>query len=360
MLAEKKICYLFNKFFSSLLKDLKSMDDGLKSIVKKYYKVVDKSSEEYYEYFWNAVQPKFHDFLNLQEAVEEQIMVVGDIEIVKSMTIGSILEVISQDNLDAFWNYIYTLIVFAYLYHESKNASEGEKEGIEALFMKIVIVLSKLQHGESVENEIADILDDDVRTLVSKVKVSSFGVESEDVKAAAEEAMATEDGEDKSSEFMRNIDNSKIGELAREISKDIDISKMNIEKPEDIGKLLDFSGSNSFLGDIVGKVSSKLTEKIANGDIKQEELMSEAMSMMSMLNGGGSGGGIADILKNMGGLGDMMNNPMVSEMMKASKKGNVQMRNSGGARKGVTSTRDRLRKKLAEKKKQEEESCSQP
>jgi hypothetical protein len=102
------------------------------------------------------------------------------------------------------------------------------------------------------------------------------------------------------------------------------------------------------------------------------------MSMMGMLNGGSGGaggladmlkgmggnggaGGLADMLKGMGGLGglgDIMNNPMFTEMMKMAKKGKVQTKNSNGQRTskhGGSSTRDRLRKKLEERKKTQEE-----
>lgn len=356
MIVEQKICYMFNKFFSAFVKDLKNMDASLKAVVKKNFKVIDKSSEEYYAFFWQNVHPKYDAFLEEEDAVD-------DVELVRGITVKSVLDVISGDDVVAFWNYVYTLITLGYLYTEVKATSEPEGvEGADvsegamgALFAKVVAILSLVQKGQDASADISDIVDDDVRKLVSKIKPSPQG--QEEVKL---------DG----TEFLQNIDNSKIAELAKEISKDIDISQLNIEKPEDISKLLDFSGSNSFISDVVGKVSSKITEKIANGEINQNDLMSEAMSMMSMLNGAGAGaggsggspmggiGGIADMIKGlggMGGLGGMMNNPMFSEMMKAAKKGNVQTRNQSGSRRGGASARDRLRKKLDEKKKGEQQ-----
>jgi hypothetical protein len=107
-----------------------------------------------------------------------------------------------------------------------------------------------------------------------------------------------------------------------------------------------------------------LTDKISKGELNQEDLMGEAMSMMGMLNSGkGGAGGLADMLKGMGGLGglgglgDIMNNPMFTEMMKMAKKGKTQTKNSNGQRSsknGGPSTRDRLRKKLEDRKKQQD------
>lgn len=368
------------------------MDDGLKSVIKKNYKVIDKSSEEYYELFWGNVSPHLKSFVECDETTQDE-SILG-VQIVKDITVGDALTALKDTDKDAFWNYLNILIVFAYLYNEAKTskndasfqadvaeasaevksdtqhndndedteASDKESaevddtssDGIYLLFVKYVKILGMVQRGEDASLELEDILDDDVKKLASKIKTFAPNNDVKIDEAADTMPMPP-------MEFLESIENSKIANLAKEISKEINISSLNIDKPEDIAKLMDFSGSNNLLGNIVNKVSSKLTEKISAGEINQEDLMSEAMSMMSMLNGGGLGGagGLADMLKGMGGmggLGDLMNNPMMSEMMKMAKKGKTQTKNTGGQRKGTSSTRDRLRKKLDEKKKQTDSS----
>lgn len=376
MIFEQKICYMFNKFFSSFIKDLKTMDDTLKASIKKNYKVIDKSSEEYFEFFWLNVKGSLNEFVESDAPWESNV--VKSMEVVKGITIGNVLDVLKDENSEVFWNYINILLIFAYLYNETKtstsendSSSQGHPDGEEEpkdtndtdntdntenastvypLFVKFVRILSMIQKGDDPKVELDDIIDDDVKRLASRIK--HFTPSNDDAKVDETADVLP----NPPMEFLESIENSQIANLAKEISKEIDISSLNIEKPEDIAKLMDFSGSNNFLGDIVSKVSTKLNEKIANGSMKQEDLMSEAMGMMSMLNGGG-GGGIADMLKNMGGLGGlggMLNNPMFAEMMKQSKKGKTQTRNTNGQRRGSASTRDRLRKKLDEKKKQEQ------
>ena len=371
---------MFNKFFSSFIKDLKTMDDTLKATIKKNYKVIDKSSEEYFEFFWQNVKGSLDEFVENDTPWKSDV--VKSMEVVKGITIGNVLDVLKDENSEVFWNYINILLVFAYLYNETKtstsenddSSSQGHPDGEEEpkdtkdtkdtedtettstvypLFVKFVRILSMIQKGDDPKVELDDIIDDDVKCLASRIKHFS---------PSNDEAKVDETADvlpNPPMEFLESIENSQIANLAKEISKEIDLSSLNIEKPEDIVKLMDFSGSNNFLGDIVSKVSTKLNEKIANGSMKQEDLMSEAMGMMSMLNsGGGAGGGIADMLKNMGGLGGlggMLNNPMFAEMMKQSKKGKTQTRNTHGQRKGSASTRDRLRKKLDEKKKQDQD-----
>jgi hypothetical protein len=362
MIVEQKICYMFNKFFSSFVKELKNLDESLKVIIKKHYKVIDKSSEEYYDFFWNNLKEHVRVFIDEQDVTNNEA--IKNIEIIQGMTIGTVVDVLKdkENNLQTFWNYVNILIIFAYLYTEIKhtnveedtNADEEKHTpsvGTYLLFVKVVKILSMIQKAEDPSTELADIIDDDIKSLVSKIKV--FDVVNDDIKIdETADTMPVPP-----TEFLESIENSKIANIAKEISKEIDISNMSINGPEDIAKLMDFSGSNNFLGNIVSKVSTKLTEKISSGEINQDDLLSEAMSMMGMLNGGGAGGagGIADMLKNMGGLGGMMNNPMMSEMMKMAKKGKVATKNTNGSRRNHGSTRDRLRKKLEEKKQKSSE-----
>jgi hypothetical protein len=368
---------MFNKFFSSFVKDLKNTHDEIKAVIKKQFKVIDKSSEEYYNLFWGSVEAHFEDLVSLKSPcdVEDMNDVLGEIEFIKGITLKFALE--RTDNKEAFWNYFNCLLVFASLYHEAKSHEAAEKENVESevtkeqddeqepspsaiyvLFVKVVKVLAMLQKGQDVSSELEDIVDDDIKALLSKIK--SFENANGDAKLEdAADALPIPP-----MEFLESIENSKIASLAKDIAKEIDISSLNIEKPEDIAKMLDFSGENNFLGNIVNKVSSTLTDKISKGELNQEDLMGEAMSMMGMLNSGkGGAGGLADMLKGMGGLGglgglgDIMNNPMFTEMMKMAKKGKTQTKNSNGQRSsknGGPSTRDRLRKKLEDRKKQQD------
>jgi hypothetical protein len=195
----------------------------------------------------------------------------------------------------------------------------------EALFTKVVSALSMIQNGESTGSMLEEIMDDDIKSLL--VKISPLHKKTDTA------------GIDLGSMFGGIADGSKICNLAKEISEEIDISNLKIDKPEDIMKMMDFSGSNNVMGDIIKKVSTKITDKISNGELKHDELLNEAMSMMGMM-GKGLGG--------LGGLGDMLNNPMVSEIMKSMKKGKPMQTRTDVVSK--QDTRARLRKKLEERR----------
>jgi hypothetical protein len=136
-----------------------------------------------------------------------------------------------------------------------------------------------------------------------------------------EQAKPTEDGKmpDMSS-FLNGMDenkfeseflNSKIGNLAKEISEELNGDDLKcMENPDDLMKNL-LSGEGGGLGNIIQKVSSKLQNKMQNGELNEEALMKEATSMMGMLNpafskmaGGGMGGmgGMGNLFSMMGGM----------------------------------------------------------
>jgi hypothetical protein len=109
---------------------------------------------------------------------------------------------------------------------------------------------------------------------------------------------------------MKMFENSMIGNLAKEISEEINVKDLNVENP---AELLNFeslvSGSNNVLGNIVSKVSTKIQSKIANGELNQTDLIGEAMNLITMLNtsaGGANAGMFNDLMSNIGKtMGDM-------------------------------------------------------
>lgn len=332
MILSEKILFLFNKFFISFVKDIKDTDDNFKVSIKKNYKVIDKSSDEHLNEFWSIFKEYIPEFKNVEDAG-------ADLTILKDIKVNDIISKLGDD-VEVFWNYIYILSTFSYLFNQEDQSEE--------LFNKVVDVLGLIQKGTYKDNlvdDVDDILDDDIKTLLLKITPRmSKGVSNEPSSSDTSDASKKAEGFDFGSIFGESAKNSKIANLAKEISEEIDVSSIKIEKPEDIMKMMDFSSSNNVMGDIIKKVSSKITDKIQSGDLNQQDLLSEAMGMMSMMGGGGGKGG-----NPFGGLGDMLNNPMVAEFMKSMKKGKPM--NTRTDLVNLSSTRDRLRRKLDEKNK---------
>lgn len=73
-----------------------------------------------------------------------------------------------------------------------------------------------------------------------------------------------------------------ISKLAQEITDELSLDE-KFKSPEDVLNLLNTSSPNSILGDVISKVGNKLHSKLQSNEIKQEDLVKEAMEMMSSL-----------------------------------------------------------------------------
>lgn len=331
---QDKTVYLFNKFFSSFLKDLKSSHPELRTAVKENYKVVDKKSPDYITFFTEQWGDKVALLLEGEDASQAQVC--------KGIDMALVVKCLEkqEEDLNLFWNYMYILGALMVVYREAEEALLEQVVKVLGLLQSEVQGRGEAADGALVKGEIHDILEDDVRELLLRAVVTTAKIPAPETAASAARAGgATEDF----GNLFAGLENSKIASLAKEISKDIDMSALAAagDNPQDILKnLMDFgSGSGSggnILGNIVQKVTSTLGQKISSGEIKQEDLMSEAMSMMSLMNPA------SNPL-----MAQFANNPMVAEMMKGMKSGRATPRTDVMKK---ASTRDRLRKKLDEKK----------
>ena len=312
MELKNRILLAFNKFYGNFVKDIKVINEELRTIVKANYKVIEKLTSHHIDYYQQVMGDDVSKVVFLGK--EELVPILNEKKLVKDITVDMILKAIDNPkDLTVFWNYIYILTVFVLI-----NRQYEDSPDVEALFNAVINVFSKIQQGESVEALIDDILDDDVSSLLKRLEPVPM---------------------EKNAPPLPS--NNMICDLAKEISSEIDTSNINIDKPEDVLKLMDFTSSNNIVGDIIKKVSSKIHDKINTGELKQEELFGEAMNMMNKMKGGGGGGGMADLMSGM------FNNPMMSEMFKSMKKGKAAPRQDVMQK---AATRDRLRAKLEQRK----------
>ena len=131
-----------------------------------------------------------------------------------------------------------------------------------------------------------------------------------------------------------------IGKLAQELSEELDIEKMGLDINEDSN--VDSIFSNLLSGDnpmkfmnLIQTVGQKIQTKMDENGLDQEQLVNEATSMMSNLQGGNSM--FDNILKQASSMAGQAVPP-------ASSAGSVNQGSSGNA------TRDRLRRKLEQRK----------
>jgi hypothetical protein len=327
-----KITYAFNKFFSGFVRDVKSLNDELRATIKANFKIIDKASDEYMESFWGSVGERF-----LDPAFDILAEEAASLEVIKGVTVKALLAAAHPDHEAhvSTLNTIYTLAIFAYL---KKRVTPEEAD---TLFEQAVRILSVFSKGpDAVEEELEDVIDDDMKALFTRIKPTLYPVSDED--DAGDAAGSAGPSVEAMEDVMNKFGDGKIANLAKEIAQNIDVSDLKIESPADVMKMLDFSkGGSSSLGNIVQQVTGAISSKISSGELKQEDLVKEAMSMMGSLGGLGGlmGGGGA------GAAANPLNNPFFQSMMKS-------MGGAGGKPQvrrdviGKMAARDRLRKKF--------------
>lgn len=323
------ITFVFNKFFSDFLDDIKS--DYPHEIVVK------QTSTRYIKHFnKNVKNGKLIEAIKTEtNATILQHEFIKVVEMYKGIKFSDI-----KAPNDMLVCYLYHFVLMSTMFIRIDNAdcsdSDDEDSSNEDEHKAVFDALKLIQKcGDETITSFDGV--SDLTVLMLLEKISSVSVKKQNL---------VKDEEEENDPFAM-LENSKIGNLAKEISQEIDLSEIKIEKPEDIMGLMSGSGTNG-LGNIISKVGEKIQTKIANGEIKHEELMSEVLGMLGNMGGKNKGG------KNdgMAGMANMFNNPMMKQMLASmglpslpspSLPSNVQVDQNKVRN---MSARDRLKKKL--------------
>lgn len=311
---DPKLIFAFNKFFYDMIKDLKTFAPSLKSQIVKNYTVRNNESHEHFDLIESSMT--LDVIKQIIDAPLDNVFAYGDvskIQLVIDITLADILLQINNESKQVFLSYVY---VFAILISISRHdhsltsssggsttdsCSSDESPGGK-LFMAVMHTISAIQKDHQYLTLIENIIDDDIVNLIKRFANSKHEKKPESIE-----------------DMMQH---TQIASLAKEIAQGIDLQGININSPEDILT----ADNGNMIGKLVSQVGSKLQEKFSDGSMKQDDLIKEAMSMMSMMGGQNMFG---DLLKSMG---------------------NVSNANANNAHASNSKTKDRLKKKLELKK----------
>jgi hypothetical protein len=307
-----KIIFAFNKFYYDLVRDTKTAVEAanLKKTIKKAFSVKEMDSRVAFDVYKNQL------FLINLSLLDSSIPLSSENRELPLLVNPSTQEVVCS--VGVVLDTVGPVILSSYLSLFALIATIEEDD--DALLSMTLKAIQAWQSNDVIAyKELSDqILDDDV-----KARLNQLGLPP--ISTSSSSTSTNSNSKENENDFMHT---SKIGSLAREIAEDLDLG--DVQKPEDI--------LNRGIGDIVGKVSSKLQEKFQNGSIKQDDLMKEAMQFM-----GGGGDMVANMMKMMsqmkgagGGGGFPFPTPHASA--------------GNGGDKETNATLERLRKKINSKK----------
>jgi hypothetical protein len=331
----------FKKIIIDMTKDIlvsfpeqeQNLDKELKNLVFETDKEeLEQSLTSVFEYCKTVYPSKFFDILYQNNEIFES----DDSHFLPGINFKLLWkENISDKTRETIWKYL-QLVLFTIV----SGISDGNSFGDTA---KLFEAINETEFKSKLEETISQM-----QTLFGEDKTD--GAEDKE-----EEGTESAFGEKKKGinlddlpnpseihEHVTNMMNGKLGKLAREIAEetaaDLDINMENAESINDVFKRL-IHNPAKLLG-LVKNVGSKLDEKIKAGDMKESELLEEASELMKKM-------------KNMPGMGDIqsMLNKMGMNAGKGSGKVNVDaMQSNLNQKLKESKNRERLLKKLAEKK----------
>lgn len=269
---EHQIIYVFNKFTKSFIREIKKDSEEIKSILKKNYLCFDKSTDVYLKDFEKSTENEaISEIFEKADSIKANEL-VNEVEVLKDLKVK---QIITEDK----YYYLYLFYLLTQLYKDaSKTTDDNLRSGYKAI---LVATLKIINGGYECEDILDEIYDDRYMTMMKNV---------------VDNKLLTVD-ETMDSDPLNMIHNTKIGKLAQDISSQIDISSINPANITDMNDL--FSGENNAMSSIIQQVSSVMAKKMQDGEINQEELMSEALSMMGNMQNSDMMGSMMGMMKDM-------------------------------------------------------------
>lgn len=275
--VKDRLVYGFNTFYGDLLSMIAKSDTILKKRLKKHYRVLNRKSDSYLLDFWKSA--KEHDTFRF--IFEDD---GWDHDAVKNLTVCRGLRY--SELSDGFRPMTRMLCAFAWMFGELCDASEEEGEeaviAVNEMFEKFMEAVVSVQSGLSWGKYVDEIVDEDAKSvmkssLVLLVEAKEGG---SDIPAAA---AASGPGVDDITEAFDMMGNSKLGSIVQEISKTIDKDKLKAAVEN--GQGINGEGNMELMGDLFKQVSGAITSKLQSGELNNEDLIQETMSLMNSVKG---------------------------------------------------------------------------
>lgn len=316
-------------------------------------------------------------------ASRDDTLILQGVALMPGLVLKDYWTALSDKTKDAVWKYV-NLIMLAgakYINHSKKSktttsTASGAGAGgddDDSLISQLNLGDGSSETQKKFEEQIAERLKDPalrekmIETIRKTIESSaSSGT------GSGEGGISTDDETAENiKRFMEGVKDTQIGKMVQEISQDLsgeftpeslhlpDGKTMESMTLEDVLGLMGNSEVSSKIFGMVGKISDKINARIQSGEISKEvlakeshEFLGKSKDLIGLLNPQ------AAAMMNSLGLGGITGKQMKKAMKKASKMletGNLPdaaqlaaASTPGGAR--VASTRDRLRRKLEERK----------
>lgn len=249
---------------------------------------------------------------------------------------------ISANTKQAMWKYL-QLILVTIMGNIKSSASFGDaaslfeginEEDLQSKLSETISGLSDFFKGFAKEGNLDETFENMEKTF-------------ENMDIPMNEGTNTMPNVDELHDHIKGLFDGKIGSLAKELAEELSGDVMNMfddgtGEVKSTGDILKKMMKNpKQIMELVKKISSKLDDKMKNGNISQEEIMKEAGDLMSKMKGMGNGKDFQNMMQ------DMMKT--MGPMMGAGKGAKMDM-GKLSAMMGQNAAKERMRTKLQERK----------
>lgn len=197
-----------------------------------------------------------------------------DAELIKGLKFKRVIEKCNsmrngKQILNAIWNQLHSLYILSY-----SNCN-------------ITDVAKKINNDASLRNlENHNII---IENIISSGKISipkekKTKLEKTNKIEKKENEAEEEEKEDENKNQANPFDGTLIGNLAKEISEEINVNDLgDMKSPTDLMSALLGGGENNGISNIMSTVCQKLDKKMKNGELDQNKMFEEAQNMMGEL-----------------------------------------------------------------------------
>ena len=322
----------FLKVFTSFVKELSTSFPEYESVIYENYNTVIDSTD--FSLQENELMKEFmdriHKVSNLIKSKDDNLFVNDEILLTGVSFKNIWSSKINEKTKESIWKYLqaFSLLNVSYRANdELKNTLESLSTGEKEINTKDKELIKELKN---------------IKELGEEIKTESIHKETDE-----NVEQNTKNNDSNPIEDM--IKNSEIGKIAEEVSNSINMDEMlgDLNDDSDMGEVFSKLVTNGGIGKIFEGINKVVTEKVDENELSKEDLQKEAMEMCENM-----GKNLFSQMGNMmGGPGDA--NPMAMFQQMAQQmhpQRREQMRTEMSAQSNPT--RDRLQKKLADKKKQ--------
>lgn len=288
----------FNFYLKSFIDELMSVYPEYKETLEQEYKVLfveDKSNTD--EYIKEYMSQTKNLNSNIAKKDDSIFKGINQIFILRKIDFRDLWSKdINNNTRESIWKYLQTLIVIG-------RKVIGDDDEINDLLKKF---------NESGGETLGDSVQRETEEMMNMLKNMTELNQNQD-----DSADTSEDTD------MKNLfEGGIISDIAKELTGELDLNNLNIGEPKNMNEAFNNimggggqGGNNNFFN-LINKVGEKIQNKVQSGEINQNDLMNEATKMM----------------------GGLKNPDKMAKILK-----NQQQKNGG-------ETRDRLRRKLEERK----------